>query len=227
MFLLAVKTIGWLVALDGAHAGEDFRLAAGRNTLGSSVHADIALTAPNISGLHAEILGDDAGVTLIGRMSRGELAVNGEPVEKIRLEDGDELKLGLMRLQYRSSARQKVGYRPQFRPRPQAGAAIRLIKNRFICGWIVGISGEYGGLDFRLLNGKNTVGSARDLEITLLGASVRGAHALIDCSDNVCRVTASEQALVMVDNEIVTTVHEISDSQVLKLGSHEFYLKWF
>lgn len=50
--------VGWLVAIDGAHFGEDFRLKTGRNFIGRSGQMDIPLTKdPSISReKHAIIL---------------------------------------------------------------------------------------------------------------------------------------------------------------------------
>lgn len=36
--------VGWLVALGGGHLGQDFRLKAGKNFIGRSIHMDVALT---------------------------------------------------------------------------------------------------------------------------------------------------------------------------------------
>jgi len=36
--------VGWIVCVKGAHMGEDFRLKAGRNTLGRAANMDVALT---------------------------------------------------------------------------------------------------------------------------------------------------------------------------------------
>lgn len=50
--------VGWLVAIEGAHHGEDFRLKTGRNFVGRSGNMDVALTSdPSISrDKHAIIL---------------------------------------------------------------------------------------------------------------------------------------------------------------------------
>lgn len=50
--------VGWLVAIEGAHHGEDFRLKTGRNFVGRSANMDVALTSdPSISrDKHAIIL---------------------------------------------------------------------------------------------------------------------------------------------------------------------------
>ena len=50
--------VGWLVAVEGAHYGEDFRLKTGRNFIGRSSNMDVALTGdPTISrDKHAVIL---------------------------------------------------------------------------------------------------------------------------------------------------------------------------
>lgn len=50
--------VGWLIAVEGSHFGEDFRLKSGRNFIGRSGSMDIALTDdPSISReKHAIIL---------------------------------------------------------------------------------------------------------------------------------------------------------------------------
>ena len=55
--------VGWLVAIDGAHYGQDFKLKTGRNFIGRSSHMDVALELdPSISReKHAIILYEPRG----------------------------------------------------------------------------------------------------------------------------------------------------------------------
>lgn len=47
--------VGWLVALNGKHKGEDFRIREGKTTVGRDADCDVVLTDDYISGKHANI----------------------------------------------------------------------------------------------------------------------------------------------------------------------------
>jgi hypothetical protein len=47
--------VGWLVALDGRHKGEDFKIKEGRNRIGRNANCQVVITDDAIGGEHAQI----------------------------------------------------------------------------------------------------------------------------------------------------------------------------
>jgi hypothetical protein len=87
---------GWLVALTGAQAGEDFRVRHGRNTLGKSKEAAIMLKDPLASERHA-LLNVGVNATIIADLdSKHGTQCNGEPVT------GDIIRIGATELKFRT-----------------------------------------------------------------------------------------------------------------------------
>jgi pSer/pThr/pTyr-binding forkhead associated (FHA) protein len=82
-----------LTVVEGKDAGASFELKEERTVLGRA-KADIRLTDPKVSQLHAalDISGQELFVTDMG--SRNGLFVNGEKVEKARLRNLDEVRIG-------------------------------------------------------------------------------------------------------------------------------------
>lgn len=96
---------GWLVALDGPDLGRDFRIgpehprmAIGR-TPGPGV---LDLCAEGVEEFHALLLFDGRELVVADLDSRGGLRVNGQPVRRSAVADGDEIALGLARLRFRA-----------------------------------------------------------------------------------------------------------------------------
>ena len=52
-----------------------------------------------------------------------------------------------------------------------------------VVGWLVALSGEQKGEDFRLRDGQNTIGSAPDCEVVLRDSAVSGKHASLRHKD--------------------------------------------
>ncbi len=90
---------GWLVCIEGAHLGEDFRLKAGRNFVGRSSQMDVAITKDNSVSRdrHAIVVYDPKGNNFIVQPGEArELCyLNGQPVYTAQdLRSGDKLLLG-------------------------------------------------------------------------------------------------------------------------------------
>src|SRR5438067_2988346 len=49
------EVCGWLVALNGQHKGEDFRLRVGKNVIGTAADCDIVLSDKKLSRKHSTI----------------------------------------------------------------------------------------------------------------------------------------------------------------------------
>ncbi len=78
--------------------GEVFRVASDVTTVGRGRGADVHLTEPSVSCLHAELVrrGPYVYVTDLG-LSRNGTRVNGRPVTRRVLEDGDVISFGSAR----------------------------------------------------------------------------------------------------------------------------------
>ncbi len=221
-------TRGWLVALDGVHRGEDFRLTEGANRLGSAYQADVALTGTGVSGSHAVLTCHADSADLSDAASREGTLVNGERVDQAKLYDGDELILGDVRLMFRLAAAFTPGYRPQLRPRPVVKSTPSVNARPYVCGWLVHTHPGPLDTDFRLLNGTCTLGSGKGHAIMLHHDGVAQRHAKLTCAQNQCtiRPTAKTQT-VLVNGLAVTAPTLLRDSDTIRVGGAELYLKWF
>jgi DNA-binding winged helix-turn-helix (wHTH) protein len=88
------------------HEGRTYPLAAGVNLIGRDSGAVVCLDAASVSRRHAEIVVTEGGASLrdLGSKNgtfRGEVRVKGE----ISLADGDEIRIGTVRVLFRATAR--------------------------------------------------------------------------------------------------------------------------
>lgn len=96
--------VGWVVALNGAHNGEDFRLHPGKNTVGTAADADIVLTDKKISRKHAVIRYEGGQFVLNDLDSSNGTFVNDEKVAKQELIDNDTLRFGDIEFEFKCRA---------------------------------------------------------------------------------------------------------------------------
>lgn len=87
------SAIAWLLVLDGAYRGWEFRLADSV-TIGREVDSDIAIADPRVSRRHARISLENARFYISDLRSRNGTFVNNVQVQKHELCDRDEVKLG-------------------------------------------------------------------------------------------------------------------------------------
>src|SRR6266545_315146 len=90
-----------LVLMSGPHEVKAYPLSGTQISIGRSERSDIALADPGVSRNHARIVreGDDFIVEDLGSTNGTE--VNGQPVRRRRLADGDMVKLANSTLQFR------------------------------------------------------------------------------------------------------------------------------
>lgn len=106
--LLAQKykspVVGWFVALDGQHKGEDFRLREGQNTVGSDASCDILLSDSTISAKHASLRYKEGKFVLTDLDSTNGSYLNdrADPIAREELNDNDIVRLGDVRLKFKS-----------------------------------------------------------------------------------------------------------------------------
>lgn len=99
-----LEVVGWLVALNGNHRGQDFRLHTDNNVIGTAADCDIVLTDPYLSSRHATIRHDarDGSFTIIDRNSTNGSYVNDKRVIQDELIDNDTLRLGRTELKFKA-----------------------------------------------------------------------------------------------------------------------------
>ncbi len=75
-------------------AGRPLELSADRVVLGRSHECDVRVADLNVSRRHAEVREEGDGYVLVDLSSTNGTLLNGRPVERHRLEDGDTITLG-------------------------------------------------------------------------------------------------------------------------------------
>ena len=98
------EVCGWIVALNGQHKGEDFRLRVGKNVLGTAADCDIVLTDKKISRKHATVRYEGGEFQIADLDSSNGTFVNDEKVQKHDLIDNDILKLGDIEFEFKCRA---------------------------------------------------------------------------------------------------------------------------
>jgi pSer/pThr/pTyr-binding forkhead associated (FHA) protein len=96
--------VGWLVAINGEHRGEDFRLREGQNIIGTAGDADIILKDSSISGRHASIRYRDQKFLLTDLDSLNGTFVNEdrEAAARAELKDSDVVRVGGVSLKFKA-----------------------------------------------------------------------------------------------------------------------------
>jgi hypothetical protein len=98
------EVCGWIVALNGQHKGEDFRLRIGKNVIGTAADCDIVLTDKKISRKHATIRYEGGEYQIADLDSSNGAFVNDEKVQKHDLIDNDIIKLGDIQFEFKCRA---------------------------------------------------------------------------------------------------------------------------
>lgn len=88
------KLAGWLVTFTNNEYGQDFKIYAGKNKIGSDAGCDVLINDSSISGDHTTILFRDNVFLIKDNFSTNGTKINGVTVDEGKLKEGDELKLG-------------------------------------------------------------------------------------------------------------------------------------
>ena len=104
---------------------------------------------------------------------------------------------------------------------PGAGRRTVLISEKRkppVVGWFVAMSGDQKGEDFRLHDGKNSVGSGADSQIALKDSTVSSQHASVRYEDGKFFVTDldSSNGTYLNDRKIVR--EELKDNDMIRFG---------
>jgi len=94
--------VGWIVAQNGNHRGQDFRLYDGKNLLGTAADCDIVITDPYLSAKHCTIRHEDGNFVLIDLDSTNGTFVNQKRVSKMELIDNDTVRFGRTEFKFKA-----------------------------------------------------------------------------------------------------------------------------
>lgn len=89
--------------LTGGEAGTTFTIPEGTSTLGRSPDADIHIEASDVSRRHLRIERSGARVEITDLGSTNGTRVNGDPVQRATLRNGDEVLVGMQALRFVAS----------------------------------------------------------------------------------------------------------------------------
>jgi hypothetical protein len=104
---------------------------------------------------------------------------------------------------------------------PGAGRRTVLISEKRkppVVGWFVAMSGDQKGEDFRLHDGKNTVGSASDSQVILRDNTVSGQHASIRYEDGKFLLTDLDSSNGTYLNDRKVVREELKDNDEIRFG---------
>lgn len=99
--------VGWLVALNGKHKGQDFRVREGKTSIGSDDSNDIQLTDEFVSGHHATIkfvVKDGERIFILTDMDSSNgtfLNDSEEPIAREELVDNDTVTFGQTKMKFK------------------------------------------------------------------------------------------------------------------------------
>ncbi len=88
--------LGWLVIMEGPDQWKEFHIPAdpGQLLVGRGEAADIRLNDDTLSRIHISIRKKDEEFYLTDLDSDSGTRVNGKPVERVKLQDGDRIQIG-------------------------------------------------------------------------------------------------------------------------------------
>jgi hypothetical protein len=89
-----------------------------------------------------------------------------------------------------------------------------------IVGWFVALTGEQKGLDFRIREGQNIIGSASDADIVLRDPAISGKHASLRYKDEKFTITDldSTNGTFLNDRTDAIAREELRDNDILRMG---------
>jgi pSer/pThr/pTyr-binding forkhead associated (FHA) protein len=217
-----LTTSGWLLGLNGVHLGEDMRLYPGPNSIGSSARCNVVVTAPETGRQHAviDVLSGESAVIYPGS-SRRALFVNDKLCETATpVCDGDVIRTGdqyfafISLLPVPSNDRTIIQFRERLSP-----------KTPCTVGWLVEISSEQTGRDYRLFPGENRIGSQNGLEIFIPDSEVKDRHAVVTRhAENWTIVPLSVVDPILV-NGVPTTGTGLENGDIINIAGTEFLFR--
>ena len=95
--------LGWLVVTEGPDQWKEFHISPdmGQLLLGKGEAADIRLNDETLARIHVSIRKKGEEFFLTDLDSETGTRVNGEPVERVRLQDGDVIEMGATTIKFK------------------------------------------------------------------------------------------------------------------------------
>lgn len=90
----STPVVGWIVDINGKQKGQDFRLRGKQTSLGAGEECDIILENEFASTRHASIRFENGEYFLTDLDTTNGTLLNGKPVAKEKLKDGDKIQIG-------------------------------------------------------------------------------------------------------------------------------------
>ena len=89
-----------------------------------------------------------------------------------------------------------------------------------VVGWLVALTGQQKGEDFRVRDGQNTIGSAPDADIVLHDSAISGKHASLRYKDHKFFLTDldSSNGTFLNDQTEPLAREELKDNDIVKMG---------
>lgn len=112
---------------------------------------------------------------------------------------------------------------PEMPPAASGGRKTVLISERRkapVVGWLVAMSGEQKGDDFRLRDGQNILGSAPDAEVQIKDPTVSSKHASLRYKDSKFFLTDLDSSNGTFLNDGATAIarEELKDNDTIRIG---------
>jgi len=96
------QVVGWIVARNGNHQGQDFCLYPGKNVIGTAADCDLVVTDPYLSARHTTIRYENGNFVALDLDSKNGTYVNQKRITKEELIDNDTIRLGKTEFKFKS-----------------------------------------------------------------------------------------------------------------------------
>jgi hypothetical protein len=98
-----------------------------------------------------------------------------------------------------------------------------------VVGWLVALTGEQKGEDFRIRDGQNVIGSSPDADIVLRDATISGKHASLRYKDQKFYLTDLDSTNGTYLNNSPTPIarEELKDNDEVRIGEVALKFKCF
>ena len=108
----------------------------------------------------------------------------------------------------------------------------KTVASKPLAGWIVALSGEHAGADFRLGEGRNVIGKGAQADIIVRDAHLSERHASLEAHDEKGRywlrdLESKHGTFVNGQPVDVQHGHAIEDGDLLRFGKTEFKFRTF
>jgi pSer/pThr/pTyr-binding forkhead associated (FHA) protein len=203
-----------LVVVGGPGIGAQLRLSSHPDVqIGRSPAADLTLDDPHVAEIHLKLYREGNGLVCLDLTGRG-FAHNGAAVRKAMLKIGDVISLG-------QHAVRLIADRPELMPRvdpsqppaqPPPSEAGRAV--------LRALRGNDAGKTFPLAGRPITIlGRGKTTDVTLWDIRASRAHARIDCTANVYRISDLNSSNGTLVNGNKITTHVLQAGDVIQIGS--------